>query len=379
MTTLTTINLKGVHRIVRRYGASVSLEYYSSRGPGAVRLGVYKAPTEEVAQAHADIDAVNIAARFSELAYPAPSAKTMTGVLAAYKKSPEWKTLADGTRRNWNRVIDRIDENFGAMSTRAITSKGARGLFLEWRDLFADRPREADLCIQVLSRVLNWAVDRELVERNRAAGIGKLWEADWSDSIWESEHIAAFHRAAKDAGREHLSDALELLAHTGLRVSDAVRLPWSAVDFDLGEVRWHTAKSRRKGKNKRVAVIPMTDALYEVLTRIPRKGPLILNSAYGRPYSTGDTLSEAIQEVAAKANIQRRTHDLRGTAATRLCDANLSDEIVGMILGWSPKQVARMRERYVSANRVLSTVARRLNEARRPVTATDQFNPKSKP
>ncbi|MGE3303279.1 MAG: tyrosine-type recombinase/integrase [Hyphomonadaceae bacterium] len=359
---MTSIDLAGAHRIRRLYPKAVRLDFYAWRGKGAPRIGSYRAATEAEADALASADAVGLAARYGEAkAAPAgPSTRVFKGLVAAYRASPEFKSLAPSTRRVWGRWLDRIDDTFGEATTRSMGEKGARKLILVWRDRYADQPRTADLAIQVLSRVLSWGVDREEIDHNRARGIAHLWEADWSDSIWEPTHLRAFEKAAHALGRAHLLTAVQVLAHTGLRVDDAARLAWDDVNLRAGEIRKYTSKSMRRGKKKRAAVIPITPALRAILKAIPHREGALLRTARGTPFATGGTLSEAIQEVVEETSFTRRTHDLRGTAATNFALAQLSKSEIARILAWSEDQVAKILDVYVNPGRISRQIARKL-------------------
>lgn len=54
---------------------------------------------------------------------------------------------------------------------------------------------------------------------------------------------------------------------------------------------------------------------------------------------------------------------MRSTFCTKLCMAGLSNEEVGMVMGWSPEQVAGIRRTYVDQNQVVKSIARRLGHA----------------
>jgi integrase len=357
---VTTINLKGVWRIPRVYPGSVRVDFYAWRGNKAPRIGSYQAASIPEADALAEADAAGLATRYAEaVARPHVSPGGFVSVIHAYKASPEFTRLSPATLKVWRRFLDLIEDEFGQRSIRSMSAPSARAVFLAWRDTFKETPRTADYAMQVLSRLLSWGVDRGLVEINRAAGIGKLWEADLSDDIWEPAHIARFDKEARKQEREYLLHAVLLLAHTGLRAGDAAALQWSAVNLKAGEIRWRTSKSRRRAE----AVVPITPALRALLKEIPRTGETVLVSGHGKPFSTGGTLSEAIQKIAEKAKVDRRTHDLRGTAATLYASAGLSASQIARILGWSEKQAERIIDRYVNPGRVSRMLAGRMKKA----------------
>lgn len=348
------MQLPGANRIVRRSKRNgVTIDWYAYRGKGAPRIATYTGETLAAAERAEVEGAKALAAAYGDAIQPKTGKNFMAGLIVAYKDSPAWKNLAPSTKRLWKRWLDQIHTDFGDISVKAMGSKGARALILDWRDKYADRPRTADYGIQVLARLLSWAKDRELIEKNPAEGIEGLYAADRSDQIWEPAHLTATLAHAP----KHVADAIELLAHTGLRVGDAVNLTWDAVDLKAGEIVWATSKSR----GRREAVIPITKELRRVLKGIPRHGDVVLATAAKRPWSSPTALSHAIKAAADKANVQRRTHDLRGTAATKFVMAGLSYPQVAMILAWREAEVERIARRYVSKGAVSRSIARTMN------------------
>lgn len=350
------MQLPGANRVVRHSKRNgVTIDWYAYRGKGAPRLASYAGDTLAAAERAEADGAKTLAAAFGEALAPKTGKNFITGLITAYKDSPAWKNLAPSTQALWKRWLDQIDADFGDLTLKAMTSKGARSLILDWRDKYADRPRTADYGMQVLSRILSWAKDRELIDRNPAEGIDRLYSADRSDKIWEPDHM----KAALAAAPKHVGHAIELLAHTGLRVGDAVNLTWAAVDLKAGEIVWATSKSR----GRREAVIPITKELRRVLKAIPRHGDVVLATAGKRPWSSANVLSKAIQAAAKDASVDRRTHDLRGTAATYFVASGLTYPEVAMIMAWTEKEVERIARRYVSKGAVSRRVARRINSS----------------
>jgi integrase len=363
------VQFPGANRIVRHSREGVTIDWYAYRGKGAPRLASYRAATLAAAERVEAAGAAALATAYGEALAPKTGKNFIVGLIVAYRQSPAWRKLAPSTQKAWTGWLDRIHADFGELSLKAMSSKGARALILDWRDKWADRPRSADYAIQVLARLLSWAKDRELIERNPAEAIAALYSADRSDEIWTSEQIAA----ACEQAPAHVGAAIELLAHSGLRVGDAVALTWSAVDFEAGEIVWATSKSG----GKREAVIPLTKALALALGRIERRSRLVLTTARGMPWSSAQALSHAIQKAARAAGVKRRTHDLRGAAATNLVSAGLSYPQVAMILGWSGAEVERIARRYVSRGAVSRAIADTLDARAAAVAArTGEIDPK---
>lgn len=342
-----TVQLDGLHKVLRRVKGGYVLHVYGWRGRGAPSLGSYKGENAGACHKAANADSAGIAQRYADYARPC-SASLMSGLIAEYRRSPEWARLAASTKVQWGSWLNRIDDLWGPAKVSRFDKHGARRDLLIWRNWIAKEsgPRAADYGMQVMRRLLAFAVDREELRRNPAQGIEGVYRAERSELIWEAEHLEAVNAIAPD----HVRWALNLAAITGLRCSDLARLPWSAVE----------AEETRTSKTGALAVIPSTSALRAVLAGIPRLSPVILTASHGRPWKSGNTMSKAIQHWAKKAGVDRHTHDLRGTAATRYMLAGLTDEQIATVMAWDVKHVARLRTIYVSRGAVARQIAEKL-------------------
>jgi integrase len=90
--------------------------------------------------------------------------------------------------------------------------------------------------------------------------------------------------------------------------------------------------------------------------------PFVVITEKGQPWWP-DSLSHAFDKGKRAAGIDKRLHDLRGTAATRFICAGASDTQVADILGWEPTRVSAIRKRYVDAGNVARSVVRLLEPA----------------
>jgi hypothetical protein len=84
----------------------------------------------------------------------------------------------------------------------------------QWRTRWSDKPRTADYGLQVLSRVLAYAVDPlGKIASNPCEGIKQLYSGNRSDIIWSDADIARL-----DGSPPEIRHAVQLAAHTGLRL-----------------------------------------------------------------------------------------------------------------------------------------------------------------
>jgi integrase len=142
-----------------------------------------------------------------------------------------------------------------------------RPIIKDWRNKWAAKPRTADYAMQVLSRVLSYAADElNKIAGNPCEGIKQLYVVDRSDIIWTDADLERLKSASCPAEVAH---AVDLAAHTGLRLGDLLRLSWSHVSENAIELT--TSKSR----HRKSAIIPLYNDLRAILARIPALQPLV--------------------------------------------------------------------------------------------------------
>jgi integrase len=288
-----------------------------------------------------------------------PEPGRFKSLVVLYRASANYANLAGSTRKNWSPWLDRIADYFGELRIAQFDRpEKIRPIIRRWRNQWADKPRAADYGMQVLSRVLSYAVDPlGKIAGNPCEGIKQLYSNDRSEIIWTESDIAALKKTCS----AEIAHAVDLGSHTGLRLSDLMLLSWSHVGEDA--ISFATGKSR----GRREAIIPLYDELRHVLARIPKRATTILTSSKRRPWTVdgfGSSFNTAKHD-AGFADRDLHFHDLRGTAATKFYIAGLSIRVIAEILAWSEDQVERIIRRYVARAAATKAAIRQLNEARK--------------
>jgi integrase len=279
-------------------------------------------------------------------------------LVTLYKASPDYTKLANTTKRNWSTWLDRIGEHFGELRVAQFDRpERIRPVIRRWRSQWADKPRTADYGMQVLSRVLSYAVDPlGQIAGNPCEGIKQLYSGDRSEIIWLDSDIAQ----VKATCSPEVAHAVDLAAHTGLRLGDLMRLSWSHVQESEGAIIMATGKSR----GKREAIIPLFDGLSAVLACIPKRATTILTSSKRRPW-TVDGFGSSFNKAKIEAGMADRDlhfHDLRGTAVTRFYIAGIPERVIAEIVGWSEEQVSKIIRRYVGRAAATRALIRQINK-----------------
>ncbi|KGT77325.1 integrase [Bradyrhizobium japonicum] len=278
-------------------------------------------------------------------------------VVTEYKSSVEYKKLAESTRDQWGKWLDRIADYFGDLSIAQFDRpEKIRPVIRRWRTQWAETPRTADYALQVLSRVVAYAVDPlGKIAGNPCEGIKHLYDNDRSEIIWTDSDIAHI----KQTCSTEIANAVDLAGHTGLRLSDLLRLSWSHVGDDA--IVLTTGKSR----HKREAIIPLYDGLRAVLERVPKRATTILTSSRRRPW-TADGFGSSFNKAKIDAGMSERDlhfNDLRGTAATKFYIAGFSMREIAETLAWEEESVEKIIRRYVGRQAAIKARIKKL-EAR---------------
>jgi integrase len=286
----------------------------------------------------------------------APDKDRFRSLVALYKGSDDYKKLADSTRRNWAPWLDKIGQHFGELRIAQFDRpEKIRPIIRRWRNQWADKPRTADYGLQVLSRVLSYGVDPlGKIAANPCEGIKQIYSTNRSEIIWTETDIALLKKTCSaDVGH-----AVDLAAHTGLRLGDLLRLSWSHVGDDAISI------TTGKSKHRRTALIPLYDDLRRVLASIPKRSTTILTNVRRRPWTTngfGTAFDRA--KVVAKMKAQDlHFHDLRGTAVTKFYIAGIPERVIAEMMAWSEDEVAKIIRRYVGRTAATLALIQQINK-----------------
>ena len=233
----------------------------------------------------------------------APYVQTIGDIVRAYCKSPNFLGLRRNTRRSYEQAIDRIMHEFAHTPADWIDRRGARGMFLQWRDEMASHPAAADQTLMVMRTILSWAMDREMVLVNPLLRYRKMNKATRRDVIWSGEQIAIMDTFAAPLAR---AGRLALL--TGQRQGDLLKLKWSQIGS--------TINIEQEKTGARVA-IPVQGELAAFLASIKRTSVYVLVNSQGRPWTSNGFQSSWYHAMKRHGIEGVHFHDLRGTAVCR--------------------------------------------------------------
>jgi len=319
---------KGVHRVRRKVKDGVRFHFYAWRGGPKFWIDDQRKPSD-IAFYHAYAEAT---------VRPKPSDYMTPEMVDDFLSST---ALPKGERsridiRKWGL---RFAEYFKDAPAVIFEERGSRGEMNIWRALWKHSPKQHDMAGTHAVRILNWAVGEGKLSEHHCHKLHRLYEVDRSEIVWTTADREALNAVAPEWVRRILSTACE----TGLRPADLVKLTTAHIE--------DTPKGRRlrvrTNKRKRLAHIPITPALADVIDATPSGRLLILTNASGKPL-TPHRASEGVRQWRDKAKLsdELRLYDARGTAATRLLNADLSLAKIANHMGWTVRYAANVIEHY---------------------------------
>lgn len=274
------------------------------------------------------------------------AANSVAALLLAYEHSPEWRGLAQQTRRTYKIYLRELHK-LRELPAASITKRG----LLEIRDAVASvRGNGAGTGFaRATAAIFSWAVAREWVPHNPLAGVKNLpggTLAAWTE---------AEARLAMRELPEPLRRAVGLAYHTGQRRGDLVRLPWSAYNG--------TTIRLRQQKTGVSLVIPVSPELRAELDAWQRdaQATVILTATRGRAW-TAQGLSHSLPSALAEIGIARRinVHGLRKLAATRLAEAGCSALEIAAITGHKSLSMVQLYTASADQERLAEAAVTRL-------------------
>lgn len=282
-------------------------------------------------------------------------AETFNDLVTMFRASAEYTSKAPKTKKDYDRYLDELRDEFGDMPIEALEDKRVRREFYAWRDKRSDTPRAADYGWAVLRRVLSIAKKRGIVSINHAEDPGTLYSSDRSDKIPTPEQFAAII----DAAYPEFRDVVLMAVCTLLREGDLCALAWTHDKGDL--ITFKTAK------RKRTAIVPVTSYTRALLdaVKLRRHAAVVLTTKTGLPWKP-DYIRDQWRDTLIAAGLKDEDmhfHDLRGLGITLAGEAGATPQMIAGATGLSLKQVEAVLDRYSARTPRLASAMKRIIDA----------------
>lgn len=237
-------------------------------------------------------------------------------VLGQYRQSPDYTNLRPTTKRTYEQAFDRLHE-YGHLDITGLR----RRHILQIRDDLAETPAAANATLTAIGVLCRFALDREIIDVDPAAGIRRLKLGEWRR--WTDQELTRFYAETYEAMRR----VLILGLFTGQRRSDLCRAVWTDIEGGGIHVRQQKTDAR--------LWIPLHPTLAAHLAEWRRETSTVTILAHSerKPWRPG-ILSTAFNHEVRRLELAGCTiHGLRKTAAAKLAEAGCSTRQIMAITG----------------------------------------------
>jgi integrase len=277
---------------------------------------------------------------------------TVAAVLKEYvefgfpdRKSRIKKTAA--TRETEGKSIQRLEAFFGPRAAVSLTLKDCDA-YRKWRANGGytwqhgeklRHSRAGDRCVdielQTLGNSLALAVRQEKLKVNPLTGRGRYHSEEDTRHCREtaptSQQLQIIAQTFRERGDDVIADCLLFLGFSGLRVREALRLDWEAVDWEAGVIH---VKREKRGINPFVPILPeMETLLHEIQARA--RSHLLFPSDTDvnqpLPYSV---IAPRLSRLCRSTGMRYVTlHGLRSFFVTQCRESGLPDTEIAALIG----------------------------------------------
>ncbi|MDS4011619.1 MAG: integrase arm-type DNA-binding domain-containing protein [Defluviicoccus sp.] len=189
----------------------------------------------------------------------------------------------------------------------------------------AKRPYAARHLLANVRKLFAWAMEREIIEANPAAGIKAPIRIAQRDRILSDDELRRVWQAADAAGYA-FGCYVQMLILTGCRRNEIAGLRWDDIDGDTLTI------AAERYKTGRALVVPLSRLALEVLASVPRiEGQAYVFAGRGDVPLSGFNKRKAA--LATAAGVDFALHDLRRTVRTGLSRLRVPFEVAERVLG----------------------------------------------
>lgn len=264
-------------------------------------------------------------------------AGTIRSLFTSYMESPDFTKLSE----KWQ---DYVRHNIRSIILPAIgerpTNEVTRGELVILLESALERGNTtANHSKRIVSKVFNWAIDRELIATNPAYRLPMPAKIVKRDRVLTNDELVDVWQACdQEAGIAHR--LYQLMIATGQRPGELKTLRWDDVDGD-----WIVLRDTKNGTTQRAYLGEKGKAVLELAAN---------DSDWVFPAGRSDAVEEhltnhttAWRRLRSKLGMEDATaYDLRRSMATSVAKAGAGMDVVSRILNHTPQGVTSVYQRY---------------------------------
>lgn len=272
--------------------------------------------------------------RGAVVSFPVTKPKTLRACFEGVQRTADWKGMTDLSRDNQIRVAERFlsrpvgdgaDETWGEMPITDLKRRHVTAVLGQ----LSGTPHAAQHVLRCIRKLVGYALDQEWIEADPTHRL-RYRPRLRGHRAWTPAEMKAFEKRWPTGTTPRLVYTLALW--TGSRRSDLARIEWTDVEAEVV-----TIEQRKTGMKVVIDALP---PLLEQLEATARRGPTILVTQYGRPFSE-KSLTGRFRDWTTSAGLDGCTlHGLRKTVAVALADEGATAKQIQAFLGHTTLQQA---------------------------------------
>lgn len=214
-------------------------------------------------------------------------------------------------KRSWKRDRElyclRISKKYGSKRLSEVTKHQVQNFQAE---LLAEglAPATANHHVKLIRRMLNLAVEWQLLEKNQVNRISMLAEMNQKERYLSDEELARLVQVLKTDSHQSVCQIILLLMSTGARLNEVLSATWDQVDRERKIWRIPASNS----KSKRLRTVPLNESALDVINQLETEGEfshLFINFKSKKPYVS---IHKVWDKLRTKAQLpEMRIHDAR--------------------------------------------------------------------
>jgi integrase len=186
----------------------------------------------------------------------------------------------------------------------------------------------ANRTLAALRKLFNWSVDKDIIEASPVASVKAPAPAISRDRILNDDEIKLFWSACEKIGYPfgHIG---KLLLLTGQRLNEVAGMSKSEIDPD--KRLWTIPRERAKNDERHI--VPLSDAVIEIIDSIKPVGPKrLLFTTTGESSVSGFSRAKARLDANMGSPPDWRQHDLRRTVASGMAKLRIALPVIEKVL-----------------------------------------------
>jgi integrase len=242
--------------------------------------------------------------------------------IARYRETTAWTALSAATRRQRENMFLHVVETAGPKSFAKID----KASIVAGRDRRAATPAQARNFLDAMRGLFRWALEAQHVRVDPTVGVANPPRKKGSGfPVWTEEHVRAYEGCWPIGTRQRVW--LDVLAYTGLRRGDAVRLGRQHVRDGIATIK------TEKSDFTVTVTLPVLPVLAATLEAGPCGDLTFIAGENGKPL-TKESFGNLFRKACNAAGVPGSAHGVRKIAATRAAKAGASVPQLEAIFGW---------------------------------------------